>query len=180
MENEIVCVDVREVTIPTEKLNTVQQKQYKEYGLRTLNEIEDMTRKLMETEFQEFKEKNEAKLWEDLERKNPKIANLLAAYNTKRAGYEKLVEARRKEVEQVNVEIEKLKSKKETILSGYTKKAKDIYFSVKKDIETLEKSKIVESDIFRLDLDERETRNDYITSISNFGDKKFRDVVDTV
>lgn len=146
MKNELIVLDVVEVNIPSKKLNTIQQKQYREYGFKVLAQIEEQISSIQDKEMDDFRKKNKEKIIEKILKQNPKIAKTVTEINEKRIEIEELQKQRTKDIDETDKQIKELRNKKNKIIADCNDKISSAFESFKKL-----KEKLTESDIEEVD-----------------------------
>ncbi|MHB9071783.1 MAG: hypothetical protein ACYC54_15595 [Sedimentisphaerales bacterium] len=146
MKNELIVPNVAEVIIPSTKLNTVQQKQYREYGFKVLAQIEGQIGEIQAKEMDDFRKENKEKIVEKILGQNPKIAQTVMELNERRSEIEELQKKRTKDIDETDKLIKELENRRNKVIADYNEKISSAFSS----FEDL-KEKLVESDMEGVD-----------------------------
>jgi len=146
MKNELIVPNVAEVIIPSSKLNTVQQKQYKEYGFKVLDRIKGQISDIQAKEMDDFRKENKEKIVEKILGQNPKIAKTVMELDERRTEIDELQKKRTKDIDETDKQIKELQNRRNKVIAGYNDKISSAFSS----FENL-KEKLIESDMEGVD-----------------------------
>jgi len=146
MGKELMSVSKLELTelkIPSTKLSFMQEKKYKEYAVKVLNDIGEKMAKIQTQEQVDFLEENREKIIKSIASSNPIVGTTLKAANSKLLEIRKHLKERDNWRADVQNEIDVLQDKKQNITQKFDSKIKKSILELEKVRNELEKKETV-------------------------------------